>query len=128
MRVRKWLILCGLLLAGGWGAYSLFCRVVHVSWGYCVEARFEQMPPNDTELVKWLRRQPGVVPHTVAVGRFEQGECLLYVSFIQSRSLAGKPAFPDLDHCVGQFGYGGADDPFRDSADRTRTLKIEPMD
>jgi hypothetical protein len=82
------------------------------------------MPANDKALTEWLRSQPGVVPHTVAIGRFDGGK-LLYVGFIQSRNLAGKPPFPDLNGHVGGLGYAESDGPFRDAADRSRTITME---
>jgi len=82
------------------------------------------MPPTDKPLVEWLRSQPGVVSHTVAVGRFKDDK-LLCVGFIQSRNLAGQPPFPDLDGQTPRLGYAGADGPFRDAADRSRRLSAE---
>jgi hypothetical protein len=82
------------------------------------------MPANDKALYEWLRAQPGVIPRLVAIGRFEDGK-LLYVSFTMSRNLAGQPPFPDLDGEVGKLGYTESDGPFRDSADRSRVIRID---
>jgi len=89
---------------------------------YSVEARFEQMPASDRALITWLRAQPGVIAHTVGVERRDDG-ALLQVTFLQVRSLAGEPPFPDLDRRVGSFGYAKPDGPFRDSVDRHRAVR-----
>lgn len=93
---------------------------LYASFGYVVEARFSEMPTNDNSLVEWIRSQPGVVRHTVHIGRFESN--LLYVTFIQSQNLLGEPPFPNLDAGAKSLGYRGADGPFRDSKDRSRPI------
>jgi hypothetical protein len=124
MRIAKWsfvvAVAAGLILA----AWTTLRRTVHAPWSYVVESRFEKMPPNDKALTEWLRSQPGVVPHTVSIGRFEDGK-LLYVGFVQCRNMAGQPPFPDLEGHVGSLGYAHSDGPFRDAADRSRTITIE---
>jgi hypothetical protein len=124
IRIAKWLFVVAVLFGVGYAAWAVFCHNVHASLGYVVEARFEKMPLNDKALMEWLRSQPGVIPHLVAIGRFEDGK-LLYVSFTMSRSLAGQPPFPDLNGHVSSFGYTGSDGPFRDSADRSRGITDE---
>lgn len=124
-RLLKWSLAAAILAGCLFAIYTVYTQNVHVSWGYCVEARFDKMPPNDKALMEWLRSQPGVVPHTVAIGRFEQGGKLVYVSFTQSRSLAGEPPFPDLNGAALSLGYMESDGPFRDSADRTRGITMD---
>jgi hypothetical protein len=125
MRTAKWLTVATLLFAFLYAIYAFYRHNVFVSWSYCVEARFDKMPPNDKALIDWLRSQPGVVPHTVAIGRFEEGGRLVFVGFIQSRNLAGEPPFPDLNGQVKNLGYTGSDGAFHDSVDRTRTITME---
>ena len=124
IRIAKWLLFAALVFGVVYGLWTVFCHNVHASLGYVVEARFEKMPPNDKALVEWLRSQPGVIPHHVAIGRFDNGK-LLYVSFTMSRSLAGQPPFPDLNGHVSSLGYTGSDGPFRDSADRSRAITMD---
>jgi hypothetical protein len=125
MRIVKWCAGIALVFAFLFAIYALFCHYTHISWGYCVEARFDKMPPKDKSLIEWLREQPGVVPHTVAIGRFEERGRLLYVMFIQSRNLNGQPPFPDLNAAALELGYMEPDGPFRDSVDRSRTITTE---
>src|SRR3954470_7027640 len=66
---------------------------VPASISYCVSAHYAQMPSNDEALEDRLKTQPAVVPWTVHTGR--KGE-KLYVTFIRSEPICGKPAFPDL--------------------------------
>ena len=124
IRVGKWLFATAVIFGLLYAIWGVFCHNVHASLVYVAEARFEKMPPTDKALIEWLRAQPGVVPHTVAVGRFEGGK-LLYMSFIQVRHLAGQPPFPDLDGHVGELGYAESDGPFRDAADRSRTITMK---
>jgi hypothetical protein len=124
IRITKWLLVAAIVFGALYGMWEVFCHNVHASLGYVVEARFEKMPPNDKALMEWLRSQPGVIPRLVAIGRFEDGK-LLYVSFTMSRSLAGHPPFPDLNGQVSSMGYTGSDGPFRDSADRSRSITDE---
>jgi hypothetical protein len=124
IRSAKWLFVAAVVLGVAYAGWAVFCHNVHASLGYVVEARFEKMPANDKALVEWLRSQPGVIPHHVAIGRFENGK-LLYVSFTMSRNLAGQPPFPDLNGEVSGLGYTGSDGPFRDSADRTRAITMD---
>jgi hypothetical protein len=113
-------VVLGLLYAAWWG----LCHSVYASVGYVVEARFEKMPPNDRDLEEWLRSQPGVIPHNVMIGRFDDGK-LLYVSFMMSRNLAGQPPLPDMNGQVARLGYIGADGLFRDSEDRSRVITMD---
>jgi hypothetical protein len=124
IRIAKWLFLAAVVIGVVNAMWAVFCHNVHASLGYVVEARFEKMPPNDKALMEWLRSQPGVIPHLVAIGRFDDGK-LLYVSFTMSQNLAGQPPFPDLNGQVSSLGYTGSDGPFRDAADRTRTITMD---
>jgi hypothetical protein len=124
IRIAKWLFVTAVVFGLLFAMWTVFCHNVHASFGYVVEARFEKMPPSDRALIEWLRCQPGIVPHTVAIGRFDDGK-LLYVTFIQSRSLAGQPPFPDLNGQITCFGYTGSDGPFRDAADRSRVIAVD---
>jgi hypothetical protein len=124
MRVRKWLFVTAVAFGLLYAIWAVVCHNVHASFVYVVEARFEKMPPDDKALIEWLRSQPGIVSHTVAIGRFEDGK-LLYILFIQSRSLSGRPPFPDLNGNVGRLGYMESDGPFRDAEDRSRTITME---
>jgi hypothetical protein len=124
IRIAKWFSIAAIVFGLLYTIWVAFSHNVHASLVYVVEARFEKMPPNDKTLIEWLRAQPGVVSHTVAVGRFEDGK-LLYISFIQSRSLAGQPPFPDLNGNIGRLGYTESDGPFRDAADRSRVITMD---
>ncbi len=123
-RIGKWLLVAAVVLGVTYAIWTVICRNVYASLGYVVEARFEEMPADDKSLKKWLQSQPGVIARLVHIGRFEEGK-LLYVSFTMSRNLAGQPPFPDLDGQVTRLGYTGSDGPFRDSADRSRSITTD---
>lgn len=97
-----------------WSAFELLTRQIHATLSYCLEATFEKLPGDDLILERWLRGQPGIIPHTVIVDRFEDGERIkLKISFFQSRSLAGIPFIPDIDNKCSELGYearGGFND------------------
>ncbi len=122
--MKHWLslVVVALVFLSGVAAYHVFTHTVHASMGYCLEARFETLPPDDEPLKAWLRAQPGIVPHTVAVGRFDPDEKLLVVMFTQVRNLANEPPLPDLDAACQRLGYGQPDGRFRDSEDRERVF------
>jgi hypothetical protein len=125
MTRRTWLTATGVLTAivlACWGLWTLFTHKVHVSWSNHLEAHFEVLPDDDTELRAWLRGQPGVVPHTVWTGRFGEDKKLLSVAFIQARNLAGRPPLPNLDAACKKLGYVNPDGPFHfPSEERTHT-------
>jgi hypothetical protein len=104
------------------GAYHWFTHAVEVPFGFELEARFETFPADDEPLKEWLRRQWGVIPHLVAVGRFGDDKKLLVVTFSQVRNLAGEPPLPDLDAVCKELGYRNPDGRFRDSVDRERSF------
>jgi hypothetical protein len=114
-----------LIIAVAWGAYYWFIHSVHASLGYCLEAKFESFPPNDRELKKWLQAQPGIVPHHVAIGRFDRDKKLLCIAFTQVRNLAGKPPIPDVDAACERLGYVKPDGPFRDCIDQEKSFQAE---
>ena len=101
----------GCLLAVSW----LLSRSIHVSFVYCLEARFNEVPPHDEELICWLQGQPGVVPNTVHVRRTESGHLhSIQVTFIQVRSPLGQPSLPDIELACQTFGYVLEDSQFED--------------
>jgi hypothetical protein len=115
MRAVKWLTVLGVFAGVLLAAWYWVRQTTHVSWGYCVEARFAALPVDDKPLCEWLKTQPGVVPDsTVSVTREGPDGKLLKVSFIQVRNLAGNPPFPGLDAACMRLGYSGPDSPFRD--------------
>jgi len=121
MRAVKWLAAVGIVvavLATGW---HLFRKNVYVSLGYCVEARFSSLPPNDKELCEWLKSQPGVVRHTVWISREGADRKLLKVGFIMSQNLYREPPFPDLGNRCKLLGYAGNDSGFKDSQERSQS-------
>jgi hypothetical protein len=107
------------IVALGLAAWEAFRRSVYPSIVYCVEARFVTAPADDRALCRWLKVQPGVVPHTVAIGREGPDKQVLRVMFIQSRNLAGNPPFPDLATGCRVHGYDGPEFTFRNSDDRS---------
>jgi len=94
-------------------------------WGYCLEAKFESLPPNDKALKKWLQDQPGIVPRLVAIGRFDPDKKLLCVTFVQVRNLAGRAPIPDVDAACERLGYLKPNGPFRDCIDRNKSFREE---
>lgn len=72
-------------------------------------------PESDDALADWLKRQPGVVGHTVRIIR--HGEHGIEVSFIQLQSLWGQPPFPTLEFACAKFGYS-LSRPFEDAPTR----------
>jgi hypothetical protein len=108
-----------LITALGLAGWELFRRSVYPSVGYCVEVRFATAPADDRALCQWLKAQPGVVPHTVHIGREGPDKHVLRVMFIQSRNLAGNPPFPDLVPGCHALGYNGPEFTFQNSTDRS---------
>jgi hypothetical protein len=106
------------LACGGLGL--LYAHLVRVPFSYQVEARFETLPDDDKALKSWIKEQPGVVPHTVWIGRFGPDKKLLSIMFIQVRNGAGKPPFPNLGAVCKELGYASPDGPLRDATDRGR--------
>jgi hypothetical protein len=102
------------------GVWLLFTHNVYASLSYCVEIEFGQMPPNDDALVEWLKVQPGIVPPTVQVRRFGANGTELEVGFIQQRTLADDPPFPDLDQQCTALGYAQPKGKFVDCKNRYR--------
>jgi hypothetical protein len=86
------------------------CTNMTAAVGYEAVAFFTSMPANDDALSEWLRRQPGVIAHSVEVSRHDEA---LEVAFIQSRNLCGRPRLPNLDAQVDALGYEGSTS-FRD--------------
>jgi hypothetical protein len=95
------------------------CGFVPASCSYCVEARFETLPPDDKALSRWLQAQPYVVAHTVWVTRSDRDPGLGSVGFFLSGPLRKHRPLPDLDGQCSELGYKGADGPFRDCKDRS---------
>jgi hypothetical protein len=116
----KWLGIVAVLGAALLAGRYWLLRSVRASLSYCMEAEFARLPPDDDRLVEWLKVQPGVVAHTVLVRRFGGEGKQLEVGFLQVRSLAGDPPFPDLDRKCRELGYRAPDGPFRDCKDRYR--------
>lgn len=100
-------------------AYRLMTESVFMPFSYCVEASFQQLPPDDHDLERWLTVQPGVMVDTVIVRRLDKPATTLEVGFMQSRSLAGEPPLPDLGMKCRELGYKGSD-VFHDCANRYR--------
>jgi hypothetical protein len=117
LRWAKLLFLVVLLAALGFAGWEWFRRSMHVSVGYCVEARFETAPPDDKELCRWLTAQPRMVPGQVLIGREGPDKQVLRVMFIRTPNLAGDPPFPDLAGACRTLGYAGPEFTFRDATD-----------
>lgn len=88
--------------------------------GYCVEATFQELPENDEPLAEWVKSQRGIVAHTVHIRRFGTHGDELEVGFIQVRTIAGDPPFPELEEKCAELGYKQPSGPFRDCKDRYR--------
>lgn len=100
----------------GLAGWQTFVRVVHVSYGYHVRARYASLPPDDNALAEWLKVQPGVVaPHAVNIWRTNQN---ITVFFLMSRDLRGNPRFPDLESACKKMGYAGQLSLFTDCPQR----------
>jgi hypothetical protein len=119
-RSNSVLISLGVLSGAVVGLWFLFTHNVHASLGYCVEVEFGQMPPNDDALVEWLKVQAGIIPRTVQVRRFGANGTELEISFIQQRTLAGDPPFPDLNQQCAALGYAQPKGNFVDCKNRYR--------
>jgi hypothetical protein len=59
MSKRAIRILCfvAIVLVAGYFGLREAVRSMHVSFGYCVEAEFESLPPDDFALVEWMKLQ-----------------------------------------------------------------------
>jgi hypothetical protein len=77
-----------------------FRQTTYVSWLYCLEARFAELPADDGRLCEWLRAQPGVIS-----AEAPRDGTLLRVTIHMGRNLAGEPPLPDLDAQCAAPGY-----------------------
>ncbi len=109
---RKLALILPLLVGIGLAVTWVVSNTLHVSWIHSVEASYFALPPDDDDLINWMRTQPGIIPHTVHVRRTGNG--LFEATFMQSRNLLGRPSFPDLEAACDRFGYKGTDVEFRD--------------
>ena len=124
MKHWPWMVLGLLIIALVVGAYYGLLAIP-ASVGYCLEARFETLPPDDKRLKAWVQSQSGVVPHTVWISRFDPDRKLLGITFIQVRNGFGQPPLPDVDGACETLGYANPDGPFRDCADPHKTFRDE---
>jgi hypothetical protein len=122
VRVARWVAGLLVVVAALWGGWRWFCATLHVSLIYRVEARFTSLPADDRGLCRWLKAQPGVVPHSVSVCRQGPDGKLVVASFIQSRTLSREPPFPDLDGGCAALGYAADGPGFTDSPTRDGPL------
>jgi hypothetical protein len=106
---------CALALVAG--AMWLTSRYVSISRIYCVETTFGELPEDDELLVQWLGDQPGVVGRTVHTQRIGTSPVQLQVGFIQVRTMAGEPPFPNLEARCAALGYRDPTGPFVDCKD-----------
>ena len=93
-------------------------QMIYVSSSYCVETELNQWPPNDDELLNWLRSQPGVISHTVHAKRGGAANDVLRIGFMQSHNLASQPPFPSLEKEANAIGYKGVNIHFCDCRNR----------
>ena len=95
---------------------ALYClSFVQHSRVFVVRTQCLLSPESDDALADWLKRQPGVVGHTVQITR--HGEHGIEVSFILSQSSWGQPPFPSLEFACSTFGYK-LSRPFEDAPRR----------
>jgi hypothetical protein len=115
MRIKStgWLLiaLALLLVMGAFAAR----RHVYRSTIYCIEAEASGQSMDDGKLAEWLGMQPGGVAHTVHIRRVEGR---LQITFLQSRNLAGEPAYPNLEQAAASFGYNLRSARFEDCEKR----------
>ncbi len=116
MKIKRQLLVASIvvgavLLVG----LAVLLHTVPVSYAYGVESQFGELPKNDEALKSWLQGQPGVAKCTVGIERMGDGGKLVRIHFIQSRTPAGSPPFPDLDRACQLLGYRTPAFPFRDS-------------
>ena len=105
MKVARWLVPICFLFALLGGCCLTYCHFVHISWGCGIRAKFAELPPDDKEFEVWLRRQPGVVEHTVHVSRDDN---IVEVLYIQSRNGFNEPPQLNLLAKFEEMGYKGA--------------------
>lgn len=105
MSKRAIRILCfvAIVLVAGYFGLREAVRSMHVSFGYCVEAEFESLPPDDSALVEWMKLQPGVVQRTLATCRGGPENKSLRIMFIQVHRVRERPV--DLNDACARFGY-----------------------
>ncbi len=117
-RALRWVLWLGLLaviaLLCLWGV-RYYMSGVTVTFGYDIEARFTQLPEDDTALEQWLSDQPKVVG-LPTVERDATGR--VHVYFLMVRNFRGEPPFPDLDGACKTLGYSGQIYGFRDVTPR----------
>lgn len=93
---------------------------VRTSYGYSLKSEFATLPADDAQFRQWLISQPGVIPHTVHIERIGPKGTVLKVTFIHTRDMLNRPAFPAMDEACRNLGYGSPVSGFHDS-DQTST-------
>lgn len=98
---QLWIWLIGFVVVAGiaWFAALTF---VPVSIVHDQTFIVRQFPANDSKIIDWLARQPGVVAHTVHVTREYYHLKLLY---IQTQNAFGRPPRPEIERALKRFGY-----------------------
>ena len=101
-----------MVLVAGYFALREAVGYLPVSFGYCVEAEFESLPPDDSALENWIKEQPRVVSHTVGICRGGPENKSLRIMYIHSRRIRERNV--DLNEACARLGYV-AKERFRDN-------------
>lgn len=109
---RTVLIACSIVAAAS-AVLVTFCFVPS-SRVYSVESRINAAPRDDAEIVNWLKKQPGVVAHTVHVNRNQDS---LGLTFVMTQNAWMNPPFPDVEQAALKFGYSIDSSGFQDQRD-----------
>ncbi|MFO0805732.1 MAG: hypothetical protein U0791_21730 [Gemmataceae bacterium] len=109
-RATRILLVATIVLVAGYFGLREAAGYLPVSFGYCVEAEFESLPPDDRALESWMNEQPGVLPKMMCRGGPENKS--LRIMFIHARRIRERPV--NLDEACARLGYVPKD-RFRDN-------------
>lgn len=118
MCATRILLVATIVLVAGYFGLREAAGYLPVSFGYCVEAEFESLPPDDRALESWMQEQPGVVRHNIAICRGGPENKSLRIMFIHARRIRERPV--DLDKAC----TGSNTSPRTDSETITRTVVV----
>jgi hypothetical protein len=102
-------VLLSLLVPTAW--YGL--HFVPADFSYSVATEFDEVPPSDAALEKWLQGQPGVFRAWVERQSVAPRSGVV-VTVGMTHNSWGDPPFPDLAGKCAELGYRGQQGPFRD--------------
>lgn len=97
-------VITGLALKalGIMGVLAFAISLTPTSNVYVLETTLNGAPADDIQLYDWVKKQPGVVAHTVGIVRHD---AKLVLTLIVSQNYWKSPPFPDVERAASEFGY-----------------------